>query len=49
MNKDIMCLSNTLIYKNTLISANEEVNESKLSLDFSQLKLVFFYFNMISN
>ncbi len=37
MNKDIMYLSNTLIYKNALISGNEQVNESKLTLDFSQM------------
>ena len=37
MNKDIMFLSNTLVYKNGLISANDTVSESKLSLDFSQM------------
>ena len=38
MNKDIMCLSNTLIYKNALISANEAVNEGKLDIDCSKMK-----------
>lgn len=34
MNKDIMFLSNTLIYKNCLIVANDEIANSKLNLNF---------------
>jgi superfamily I DNA and/or RNA helicase len=37
MNNDIMYLSNTLIYNNSLISANSEVAESKLILDLEKM------------